>query len=367
MKMSDDLMALVFELQRARRPADKARALARAWRTVRRLSPEERRLLAREVGFNGADDLVDGLAGKSGGAFAPAAVLEALGRMRNNEDLSLRGILSDLRDPERRDDLLSRGADLVVDSVSVADTHGEEPTTWAYGDDEIEVIEPESEPETGEPAGGPTLPEADEVEAEMVTELAPPPPPPPVEPVMELTDEAPIPAEWAEQVEETVDEPRAPEEAEELSEWDEIWTEPAAVAFESAADTRHGPGPGTILPVVSEGRERSLLVRLRELRSEIPDLRPATVGEIRLKLESFPEGWARRRALVALIEGDTPDDAGAVLDLIEELERPMDRRWCLSALARRGDLDGDELERGVELLTSPAARRRVRALAIASG
>ena len=76
--MSDDLTALIFELQRAPTPADKAKALARAWRTVRGLKPAERRLLAREVGFDGAEELIDGLGGSERGIFAPAAVLEAL-------------------------------------------------------------------------------------------------------------------------------------------------------------------------------------------------------------------------------------------------------------------------------------------------
>jgi hypothetical protein len=84
---------------------------------------------------------------------------------------------------------------------------------------------------------------------------------------------------------------------------------------------------------------------------------------LREALEAIPEPWARRRALVALIDAGLPDDTGSVLDLIEGLEREMDRRWCLSALARRGDLGGAELDRALELLTSPAARRRVAALA----
>ena len=116
MKVSDDLTALVFELQRARSPSEKARALARAWRTVRGLSASERRLLAREVGFDGAEDLIEGLAGKSDGAFSPAAVLEALGKMKRDNNLSFGGLLAGLLDPDRRDDLLLQGMDLAADS-----------------------------------------------------------------------------------------------------------------------------------------------------------------------------------------------------------------------------------------------------------
>jgi hypothetical protein len=64
-----------------------------------------------------------------------------------------------------------------------------------------------------------------------------------------------------------------------------------------------------------------------------------------------------------LLESGIPAPASEALALIEDLERPMDRRWCLTALARRGDLSGDALERALGMLSSFASRRRVQALA----
>ena len=55
------LTALLHELQNARSPLAQARVLARAWRTVRELSPTDRRLLARHAGFDGAEEILEGL------------------------------------------------------------------------------------------------------------------------------------------------------------------------------------------------------------------------------------------------------------------------------------------------------------------
>ena len=350
MKVSDDLTALVFELQRARSPADKARAMARAWRTVRGLNPTERRLLVREVGFDGAEDLVDGLAGKSGGAFAPAAVLEALGKMRNDGSLSLRGILTGLRDPETREDLLDRGLDLAADSYDPEDEEVDEaplmeepvvydiPTARSIA----EVVHREPDPKRVE---------VDEVQAASSGETAdhkPPvilPPPPSKGQPLSAPETAPDP------------EPSEP------SPWDDPWR--SSPVSEPAEPAEKNSNRRSDAPRIDDPRETagSVLDRLRAVRNVIPELRNAGPREIRKILETLPELWARRRAVVELIDAGVPAGLGETLDLIEDLDRPLDRRWCLSALARRGDLEGSGLERALEMLASPAARRRVVALA----
>jgi hypothetical protein len=106
-----------------------------------------------------------------------------------------------------------------------------------------------------------------------------------------------------------------------------------------------------------------VLDRLHAVRQAIPQLQAAGPREIQEALEILPESWARRRAVVALIEAGVPAGVGDTLDLIEDFDRPLDRSWCLATLARRGGLQGDDLERGLTMLASPAARRRVEALA----
>ena len=367
MKISDDLTALIFELQRARSPRDKAQAMARAWRTIRRLNPTDRRLLAREVGFDGAEDLVEGLAGKSGGIFAPAAVLEALGRMRRDEGLSVRSILSDLRDPEWRDDLLVRGIDLAAGAVDEDLAEDEPPELagqagesvipkvefgLAYADEDTVDEETRSEAENG--ASGPVLP----------------PPPPVVEAEIKTVPETKTQLEPEPEVEGEVDQSQEPGqvfELEESSPWDLVRQRPETTESVTATATRTGRAVKSTGGAKSPNAKGSVLHRLRAFRDAIPGLRDAHQDEIAEVLDTLPEPWARRRALVALIDGGLPGDADAALDLIEELDRPMDRRWCLAALAQRGDLDGDALERALKMLASPAAKRRVTAIAAAAG
>jgi len=362
-----ELTALIFELQRARSPVDRARAMARAWRTIRKLNPTDRRMLAREMGFDGAEDLVEGLAGKSGGIFAPAAVLEALGRMRRDESLTVRSILSDLRDPERRNDLLVRGIDLA------AGAEDEDPS-------EDELFEPaEQAGESAVPVVGSGFAGADEDTVDEETRFEaengasgpiPPPPPPVVEAEFTLAPGTETRLEPEPEVESEVDQSQEPEQVAELGEsspWDLVRKQPKVTESVTATATRTGRAVISTGGVQSPKVEGSVLHRLRASRDAIPGLSDAHQDEIAEILDSLPEPWARRRALVALIDGGVPGDADAALDLIEELDRPMDRRWCLAALAQRGDLAGDDLERALEMLASPAARRRVAAIAGAAG
>ncbi|MEX1311900.1 MAG: hypothetical protein AB1Z65_15845 [Candidatus Sulfomarinibacteraceae bacterium] len=369
--MNEELSALVFELQRAGSKVDKAKALARAWRTIRGLSKVERRLLVREVGFDGAEDLIEGLAGEGRGVFAPAAVLEALGKMRREEGLSLQGLLSDLRDPERRDDLLVRGIDLVADSVVRPDEAEGEPAESLVHDRAVEaddddlVADVDGPGRGGDPLPVPPIPPAAPVprpEPGPRPKPRPRPKPGPRPKPERRPEPEPRPApELERQVE--------PEpQAEEPSPWDSMWqpVDPLDASPDIASpviESRPPMAAGGRQSLQQDRRHGSTLGRLRRFREGVETLRGAGVHRLREALEALPEPWARRRALVALIDAGLPDDAGSVLELIEGLDREMDRRWCLSALARRGDLTGADLDRALGLLSSPAARRRVVALA----
>ena len=57
MSTQPKLTALLHELQHARSPLAQARVLARSWRTLRELSPTDRKLLARQTGFDGAEEI----------------------------------------------------------------------------------------------------------------------------------------------------------------------------------------------------------------------------------------------------------------------------------------------------------------------
>jgi hypothetical protein len=354
MKVSDDLTALVFELQRAHSPADKAKALARAWRTVRGLSGTERRLLAREVGFDGAEDLVEGLAARSGGAFSPASVLEALGRMRKDQSLTVRGILTDLKSPDGRGDLLERGVDLVVGDDADADNLVVEADVLIHGDHMgtppgVSAASVQTEDET-EPVGvaPETRPSTDGKTVPVVAA--------PALPLAVETTGVEVPTAPSREPEPVV-------ENDDRSDWNEMWAQAPARIPEPVVGRRTvRVGNADDATSVREP-SGSVFHRLRAVRNGIAELRRGGIAAVVDALDTLTEPWAKRRALVALIQSGIPDDAASTLDLIEELERPMDRRWCLSALAGRGDLEGDDLERALEMLTSQGERRRVAALA----
>jgi len=397
--MNDELSALLFELQRASSPADKAKVVARAWRTVRSLKPADRRMLAREVGFDGAEDLIEGLGGKERGAFAPAAVLEALGKLRKDPDLSVRGILADLRNPDRRDDMLVRGMDLVAQSVSpepepeidIERYELPDGNVWMKHEDAsdlhdraVELDEKRVSPVTTEDRAGvrrkakPPRPPVPGVQptAKAARKLEPEPEPkqrqkPAPNPKPKLQQQ-PVPKKEPQPTPEPKLEPR-PEphpKPKPLPEQPSPWA--TFGAHEASGDSAASVAVPSLIETLPMDRVRgpsgkgdgSVINRLRDLRESISGLGSASVSELAGRLEAFPEPWARRRALVALIEGGVPHDPARALDLIVDLERPMDRRWCLSALARRGDLAGDDLDRALAMVASPAARRRVAGLAV---
>ncbi|HSN53283.1 MAG TPA: hypothetical protein VLT32_01370 [Candidatus Sulfomarinibacteraceae bacterium] len=362
-----DVAALVFELQRTSSPVERARVLARAWRTIRGLDPVERRLLAREVGFDGAEELLEGLAGRGAGGVAPAALLEALNRARQDEGVSMRSLVNALRDPGRRDDLLARGFDLAAELVADAADEGvpgstgppHVPAAAVPGSQEEDAPASEADRDLGGGAGAPTVPPPPKARPER-------PGPDPVMGRGVSSGEAPPSGRGRAGVTQPVPVRKplqAPSGTElaaaEPSIWDRV-TPPSAptTAIESE------PPVSTWSSSKNAGASGTVLERLRRFSASIPRLRNGSLEELAAALAELTEPWARRRALLALLEAGIPADPAAAVRLVEsELDRPLDRRWCLAALARRGDLAGEALSHALELLTSPSARRRIAALA----
>jgi hypothetical protein len=82
------------------------------------------------------------------------------------------------------------------------------------------------------------------------------------------------------------------------------------------------------------------------------------VGSIRSLIASFPEGWPRRRVLIALIERGMPRGIDDTLSLIADLERPADRRWCAAELLATRELSAEEAQRLHERVALPSPHRR---------
>ena len=75
-------------------------------------------------------------------------------------------------------------------------------------------------------------------------------------------------------------------------------------------------------------------------------------------MEAFPDGWARRRALVELLRAGNPPVLRDALALLDTLGSERDRLWCLGALADRELVTADR-EALLAAAPSPIARRRL--------
>jgi hypothetical protein len=111
------------------------------------------------------------------------------------------------------------------------------------------------------------------------------------------------------------------------------------------------------------GAPSSVLSQLRVLRRELSGLKGSSVSTLRELIESFADGWVRRRALCALLEEGIPSQTSDALELVSTLGRELDRRWCLGVLARRGVLRGSALTRALEMVESTFGKRRLTVMA----
>ena len=353
MSVQRKLNAVLFELQTAQTPLARAKVLARSWRTLRELSPTDRRLLARQAGFDGAEELLEGLAKRKGG-WGPAMLLEVLGNARSADASTVSEIVRGLRTPSLRKDALRRGAEfateLLAEPEEIQSADGEEPADeGAAGEEPAAEAEPTPLDEFAAPV--PIVVAGEDVEIDEVPALEP----------ADGEEEEPERAKLPESAK--LPEPAKPP-AVDWSRWD---LAPASVPVEMAAGAtpasvvslaRSMPsGPPAQAPEESPPSTLSLLV---ELRRELSHLRGTGLDRLREVVAQLPQGWARRRAVAAMLEEGVPATTRDALDLIADLERELDRAWCLGILARRGGLYGAELDRALELLSSPSARRRVR-------
>jgi len=342
------LTALLYELQHARSPLAQARVLARAWRTVRELSPTDRRLLARHAGFDGAEDILEGLSRRKGG-LAPAMLLRVLANARGTDGSTVSELLAAFRDPERRGEAVSLGAELASDLL--AEPPPEEATPEIGGAiEELQAVEGSiiETPEEALAALNALGPEQDDEIVETGPEPVPEPEPDPVPEPEPEAQPPPLVVDWSRWREPTASIRPAPTPREEMR-------PPASDRSSRRFEARAVMG--------AMGAQQSVFSQLRVLRRELSGFAGSSADTLRELIESFPDGWARRRALSALLENGIPSETRNALELVSCLDRELDRRWCLGLLARRGDLRGPILVRALELLDTEYSKRRLTATA----
>jgi hypothetical protein len=270
----DELARLAGELRRISSPLQRMKLLARAWRSIQRLSPGDRKKLARNVGVDGAENLIERMAAQKG-RVGPALIQRALDKVRETDPDQLKGLLQGLRDPVRRSAMIDRGLDAITGGM---DEHEEVEEPLAEPEPEpIPVAAPEIEGQEIEPPA--TQPANEEVELEP-----PPLPPPPPEP--QVIEDKPAPAV----------------------------TEGLAELVE---------------------KEKTLIRRFRIFNANLKLAEDCEKEGLERLLDMFPIGWARRRALSALLRAGIPADNQQAGHLIDGLDSPVSRRWCRSILLRR--------------------------------
>lgn len=84
------------------------------------------------------------------------------------------------------------------------------------------------------------------------------------------------------------------------------------------------------------------MARFRLLRGELERNGGSRLGDIAQLLDAFPAGWARRRALVALLRHRLPGNLEVALAFIDEQESSAARRWCLGTLLDHWELSNEQ-------------------------
>ena len=362
-----ELNALLFELQAASSPLERAKMLARAWRTVRDLNAVDRRLLVRHAGFEGAEQIVEGLARRRGGV-APALLLRMLGNARSSDGAAIGELLQSIRDPARRavEELLREPApDPPEETINeaeresrdideIAATTAEEALAALHA---VEGSRGVDEPRDAEAAAEPGS--ADETAPRHVA------PPAPSPGRARGTGSAGSPPRALEAA--SIGPERDPPRHSAAPGWRTL-SEPSASQPASAPEAAAEGGPRRTGDVASFdgakvlsalGADDSVVSRLLVLHRELDAFRGSPTTTVRELLLSFPDGWPRRRALMSLIRSGVAAAPERAVELAATLEREPDRRWCLGLVAAGSALEGPALQRARELVDSNWAKRRL--------
>lgn len=346
MAVPAELVGLIHQIRNAASAVERIKLAALAWRTLRGLSPADRLAVAREIGVEGAERLVDQLGSRTG--LSPARLLGAIRRAEEADPEELHRMLGELRTGEGREALLEEAAGRVEGwlEAEIAEGFPAEDAQERHVDADAELVEV--------------------VDAPVVP--ASPPPESPAVPVVSSPPRAatvPAPPPTADVVVAPVVSELVPACHRQTAHFAHSEGRPAAAARRdertagrsSRKPERHDSRPTA--PVGEEiAAEGSTFAGLRKLAERRADLAALGQGEAAAIAAFFPPGWARRRAVEALIDAGVVSTPGQLLALLGPEDSSSNRMWLLSSLARRG-VNLDELESAVGADDRPAMRRRL--------
>lgn len=338
------LLDLIVQLKDAKSPLARVRVIARAWRTVRALTPKQRYEIAVHLGLDGADDLIEAIATYQG-ATPPPELMAAVNEVQKMDPATVKTIAARVRNPKQRAEGIRQGLKAIEDVLAGPETPPS-PSPRKAPAPETPGWLPKGASATPAPPVPPAPPaqiiakpatswplreapsEPKPAPAPVAAPAPAPPPPSPPPPAPAPVPLAPIPAP-------AVAAPAPPPPA-----------PPAPVPVQAGLAEHLGSIP-------------ALTARFRYLRGHLDQVRRLPVAELRALLEVFPDGWARRRALSGLIEEGVPARAADVLSLVDVLQSPRDRAWCLSTVADTRALSDEERSALLQAAATPAGRRRL--------
>jgi hypothetical protein len=334
------LPELVDQLGRTYSPFERLKILGRAWALLRRMTPEQRMTVAAQLGLDHADEIVETIAKRSGQQASPA-LISMIEKAQVKGTPHLPELIADLRDPQRRGERLRQGAAAVEDALARA-AMPEVP--WMPSGNRSPASAPAPRPAA--PAVPPEAPPPAAAVFAPAPPSAPEPPPAPAAAPPVSEQAAPVPA---------APPPEPPPAAPEIAP-EEAAPPPQPVAIPPSPPPE--PAPDSAL-AARLAAATALTARFRLLRQKLDEARGMSAAGLGALLETFPDGWARRRALLELLRAGVPGTLDDAFALIETLGTNRDRLWCLGALADSREIREGDREAFLEAATSPAARRRL--------
>jgi hypothetical protein len=316
------LPELVDQLGRTFSPFERLKIVARAWSLLRQMSPEQRMIVAAQLGLDQADEVVKVIAEKSGSQTSPV-LMSMIDRAQTKGLVHLPQLITDLKDPQRRIERLRKGAE----AVGTALVEGDPQVPWLPPGTVAPAAPAKAAPPAPPPPAAPAKPAPPPVPvvAPAAPVLPPAPAPPPPAPAPVVAAPAPPPA------------PRpAPAPL----------REPAKPPMASALAERLAAVP-------------ALTARFRLLRLSMDDAKRLSAADLRTLVDVFPDGWARRRAVLELLRAGVPGKLAEALPLVGSLSSERDRAWCLGELIESRDVPEGEREAILGTVASPTARRRL--------
>lgn len=324
------LPELIEQLGRTYSPFERLKILGRAWSLLRRMTSQERLLVATQLGLDNADEVVEAIAGRSGKQAAPA-LLSMIERAQVKGTAHLPQLLSDLKNPGKRAERLRQGIQAVEEAIEDGEVPWLPPAVAAAAPAPPPKLAAKPKaPPPFEAMAAPPPPQAPAPAAP-----APPPAPAPAPPPVQAAPPPPVQAAPPPEPPRPVVAPPPPPRP-----------EPA------------GPAPGGLAAELDA--TPSLLARFRVLHGNLAALKKMPATALRPLLEGFPDGWARRRALGEILRAGAPADLSDALPLLDALGSERDRLWCLGALVHQRRIPEKDREALLAGIDSPAARRRLK-------